>query len=164
MESPLNVQLKKEWDTKLHEFNMYISALRERVASVASLVSKLQELHKDYDLLLKDVAITARDDLLKEYAKDYFTNVLCVLDKVIFLQSGRIMRSYYEPLQKFVSMSKHNFYNSDYAPAKAKVKLSALSKDGFCYESKKFLAEFKKACDKFKIQVRFFDMRFIGLF
>jgi hypothetical protein len=153
MNAPIDLTLRKKWDDKLEAFKIYAAEITKKAKYIEGLVENLLRIHDDYVLLLADVAKSSNHELTKHFLICYFKSLLIVFDHIMLMQTGRIFRTYFDIEDKYVSGSKVNYFNYDYAKSNKSIKLSILSKDGYFYEAKKFMSELNKDCDKFKIQV-----------
>jgi len=153
MDAPLDRGFRQKWDDRLKAFKVYREEFKKQANYVENLIIQLGAQHEDYIQLLVNVGTSQQDDYLEHFSTSYFKALLCVFDQVIFLQTGRVFRSYFNVNICHISTSKKNYFNNDYSASKEKIDLSILSKDGYCYEAERFVADLKRDCKNLKVEV-----------
>ncbi len=131
-----------KYSEKVSSFLLVKNKILEQERVVEDWISHLNTLKLDYGHIFEYAAEPKLQPHLAHYVKGYFSLLLITLDKLVHLQSGRIVKPHQRPLQ--AAHVHPTRLNSFHWNSPGRVLLSLISVDGYRFHQKELRKEIEQ--------------------
>ncbi len=143
-------KFESSWTEQIQVFLSLKQKILDQEVPLDAWMQHVNILRHDYNKIFELSGVPTMHQHLSHYTKEYFAVLLLTMDKVVFLQTGRIVKLFQNPSDR-ATVCVDRFNSFTWEATGKKVKLSCLCVDGYQYRQKQLVREFDSQFASLKV-------------